>query len=96
MTDRLSDPGVVDGPGPQGLTPEERRIWELEGFDQLRRFLDVPTVARILGISRSTAYACVEDGTIPAVKIRRRRLIPRHALFAVLCDSHSPSTRQVE
>jgi excisionase family DNA binding protein len=44
----------------------------------------VEQAAALLGISRTTAYACVRDGVIPSVRLRRRILIPTQALDRLL------------
>jgi excisionase family DNA binding protein len=44
----------------------------------------VEQAAELLGISRTTAYACVRDGVIPSVRLRRRILIPTQALDRLL------------
>ena len=38
----------------------------------------------ILGISRTTAYEAVRDGSLPSIRVRRRIVIPRAWLQAVL------------
>ena len=42
-----------------------------------RLTLTVREVARMLGIGHDLAYQCVKDGTIPAVTLGRRIVIPR-------------------
>jgi excisionase family DNA binding protein len=37
-----------------------------------------------LGISRSTAYASVHDGTIPSIRLGRRLVVPTAALRRLL------------
>ncbi len=37
----------------------------------------VTEVARVLGISRTTAYEAVRDGTIPSLRVRRRIAVSR-------------------
>lgn len=73
-----------------GLTDEERHVWSLEGFDHLPAFLSVPDAAKVLGVSRSTGYACVADGTLRAINIRRRIVVPRHELFKMLFQFRLP------
>jgi len=53
-------------------------------FDVRRHRGDVRTAtvtvteaARILGISRTTAYEAVRDGSLRSIRVRRRILIPR-------------------
>ena len=38
----------------------------------------VDEVAALLGIARSVAYEAVRNGSIPATRIGRRWLVPRH------------------
>lgn len=38
--------------------------------------LDIPTVARRLGISKNTAYRAAADGKLPAIRIGKRFLVP--------------------
>lgn len=46
--------------------------------------LDVPEVARRLGISRSFAYELVAAGEIPSLRLGRRVLVPVHQLRRLL------------
>lgn len=46
--------------------------------------MSVEDAAKILGISRGSAYAAVNAGEIPALRIGHRLLIPRQALEALL------------
>ena len=39
---------------------------------------------RVVGLGRTTVYGLIADGTLPDVKIRGRRLIPRDAALALL------------
>ncbi|MGI8578630.1 MAG: helix-turn-helix domain-containing protein [Nocardioidaceae bacterium] len=43
-----------------------------------------PEVAGILGLSKASAYAAVERGEIPALRIGRRLLVPTAALRRML------------
>jgi excisionase family DNA binding protein len=49
-----------------------------------RRTYNVEEAADILGISRSHAYECVRSGEIPSLRLRRRIVVPAHALDALL------------
>lgn len=51
--------------------------------------MTVPEAARRLGIGRSLAYAAVESGEIPSIRIGSRLLVPSAALEELLL---SPST----
>lgn len=46
--------------------------------------LTVVEAAALLGISRNSAYRAVRDGDLPAVRVRRRLLIPADQLYAML------------
>jgi excisionase family DNA binding protein len=46
--------------------------------------LTVEEAARVLGISRGTAYKAVRAGEIPSIRIQRRLLVPRLALDRLL------------
>lgn len=50
----------------------------------LRSTLTVEDAARILRISRRSAYAAVARGEIPSVRIGKRILIPTHRLIELL------------
>jgi excisionase family DNA binding protein len=49
-----------------------------------RKTCSVAEAAKILGISRNTAYDAVKSGQVPIVKIGRRLLVPRAALERML------------
>ncbi len=44
----------------------------------------VPEVAELLGISRTTTYACIQRGEIPALMLGRRLVVSRKAVDALL------------
>jgi excisionase family DNA binding protein len=44
----------------------------------------VDEAAAVLGIGRSTAYAAVRDGSLPALRLSGRLLIPVAKLLAML------------
>jgi excisionase family DNA binding protein len=52
-----------------------------------RLTLTVPEAARLLGISRMTAYAAVREGALPSLRIGRRVLVPRAALDRLLAEA---------
>lgn len=61
-------------PQPIGLSPVERLAYS------------PAEAAQALGISRARLYQLLDDGTIPSVKLGRRRLIRRQALADLLDD----------
>jgi len=54
---------------------------------QAPRTLSVDQVAKLLGISRGLAFQGVRDGSIPAIRIGRRILVPRARLMALLGET---------
>ena len=52
--------------------------------DTTRRTFTVTEVGAILGIGRSSVYAAINRGEIPALTIGRRKLISRSVLAALL------------
>jgi excisionase family DNA binding protein len=71
---------------------QNRVIWDeinplAIGTDQMmteRQTLKIEEAAKILGISRNTAYDAVKTGQLPTVKIGRRFLVPKVALDRLL------------
>lgn len=49
-----------------------------------RLTLTVPEAARLLGISRTSAYEAAHRGELPIVQIGRRMLVPYRALLRLL------------
>lgn len=56
-----------------------------------RATVTVEEAARLLGIGRNSAFAAVQRGEIPALRIGRRVLVPRAALERLLAE---PPTQQ--
>lgn len=56
----------------------------------VRQTLDIPEVARLLGCSRGTAYRAAREGKLPALRIGRRLVVPRHALERWLASAAEP------
>ena len=52
-----------------------------------RRTLTVDEAALALGISRSTAYECVRNGSLPALRFRRRIVISAIVIEQLLGSS---------
>jgi excisionase family DNA binding protein len=51
--------------------------------DDLPLFMNVEQAARVIGISRSSAYDAIRSGELPAVRFGRRLRVPREALLAI-------------
>jgi excisionase family DNA binding protein len=62
---------------PESLAADQRLTWT------------VPEVARLLGISKDSAYEAVHRGELPVRMIGRRVLVPRAALLRLLDGSHT-------
>lgn len=56
-----------------------------------RATMTVTEAAAVLGISRSTAYELARAGTLPALRLGRRLVVPTHALEELL-ESARPSS----
>jgi len=46
--------------------------------------VSVPEAARLLGISRGSAYECARRGELPVVRLGRRLVVPRSKLAEML------------
>ena len=62
------------------MTTERRDLRELAA-DGL---MTVDAARRFLGVSRSTLYKLMEDGTVPYVQLRGVRRIPKAALIDLI------------
>lgn len=51
-----------------------------------RLTIDIPTCAKLLGISRGTAYALAAEGKIPVIRLGRRKVVPKAALERMLAE----------
>ena len=59
-----------------------------------RRTMTVDEVAKALGVGRSTAYAAIHRGEIPAIKIGDRRLVPIVAIERMLDEAAALDERK--
>jgi excisionase family DNA binding protein len=64
----------------QGREQEMDETGTSESDVLARRTFTVEEAARILGISRTTAYECVRSGELPSLRFRRRVVIPAHVI----------------
>jgi excisionase family DNA binding protein len=53
-------------------------------MDSRKLALSVPEVAELLGISRGLAYELVARRELPALRLGRRLVVPRHLIEALL------------
>ena len=56
-------------------------------YDDLPMFINVRTVAKLLGISQSSGYELMHEKGFPAIKIGSRIVVPRDKLIAWLEDT---------
>lgn len=61
-------------------------------MEVIRRTFTVAEAAVCLGVSRNTAYQAIHEGTLPAIRIGRRILVPIHALDAFLSEATACGT----
>ena len=52
-----------------------------------RLTVTVDEAARLLGVSRGLAYELVARGELPALRLGRRRVVPRMAIDALIADA---------
>ncbi len=72
----------------------------MQGTDEvsMTMTMTVSEAARVLGISRSSAYECVRRGELRAVRLGRRLVVPRSAVTELLqgpqveVPDHEPAT----
>jgi excisionase family DNA binding protein len=55
-----------------------------EQYSEQSLVMTVEEAARLLGISRGLAYELVRRGDIPALRLGRRLVVPRHRLLALV------------
>ncbi len=53
-------------------------------IDNDKLTFSVPETAELLGISRALAYELVARNEIPAIRLGRRLVVPRHAIDSLL------------
>jgi excisionase family DNA binding protein len=61
-----------------------------ESIDALPLVLTVEEAARVLRISRGSAYEAVKTGALPHVRLGRTIRVPRHMLASLLSDDLPP------
>lgn len=49
-----------------------------------RLTVDVPTAARLLGLSKNATYEATRTGALPSLRVGRRVLVPVPALLAIV------------
>ena len=88
-TDQLSFDDLPTEPAPKVPPFRFRQFTDFGPEDPAA--VSVTKAAQILGISRTTAYEAVRDGSLPAIRIRRRILVPTSWLDDKL-GGHAPAT----
>ena len=62
----------------------ERDLRVLDSRWDGRSTLSVEEAGDVLGLSRATAYAAANSGSLPVIRIGRRMVVPRYALERLL------------
>jgi len=52
--------------------------------------INVPEVAKLLNLSRATAYSLCNQGLIPCIRFGKRIVVPRRALEDMLASAGKP------
>jgi excisionase family DNA binding protein len=68
---------------------QQSPVEEIRMNCQHRLTFSVPEAAKILGVSRAHAYELVARNELPAVRLGRRILVPRHAIETLLHEGGS-------
>lgn len=53
-----------------------------KSYDELPLFLNANTVARVLGISATSAYELMHDKDFPVLKVRNRLVVPKEQFIS--------------
>lgn len=77
-TDAAEQAGISTG----ASTSQKRACRAVPGDPRLT--LSIEETGRILGISRGAAYAYAKAGTIPTIRLGKRRLVPKAAIDRML------------
>lgn len=64
-------------------------------FEEIPLFLDAKAIVRTLGVSRTTAYAMLNDPAFPAVTIGSKKLVRKEKLFEWL-QAHETDVTQAQ
>ena len=87
--------GLDSGDGRNGRADaDEFKEAKPVGTTDEAQYLAVPKVAKILGISRVHAYALIEKGEIPAIRLGSAIRIPRTWLDALAKQAATPKSQQ--
>lgn len=57
--------------------------------EPVRLTLTVPEAARVLGIGRNACYERIHEGTLPAIRLGRRLVVPKAGLERLLSGAGS-------
>jgi excisionase family DNA binding protein len=61
-----------------------------------RQTYSVDEAAKMIGVSRTSAWKAVQNGELPSIRIGHRCLVPRAALDRLLAGSKIPSEPVVQ
>ena len=61
------------------------KISEYKSYDKLPLFLNAATVAKVLGVSSSSAYELMHEPDSPVLKIGNRLIVPKEKFVETNC-----------
>ncbi|TFC96218.1 DNA-binding protein [Cryobacterium sinapicolor] len=68
----------------------QNEVFDLDWLRGLKRATVTRTeAAKLYGVDPRTITAAIEQGTVPAIKLGRRVVIPREPLLALLTADHT-------
>ena len=71
------------------------KLSEYKSYDDLPLFLNVATVAKVLGIAPSSSYELMHEADFPVLKIGNRLLVPKEQ-FVAWVEQHTKAVTAVE
>ena len=73
MSSRAPSPSSPMGTSREAMSPERR----YHSYDELPLFLNAELVAKVLGVSISSAYELMHEEVFPSVRIGSRFVVPK-------------------
>jgi excisionase family DNA binding protein len=83
--------GMRNPSSPRTLVHRTRQPLAVE-----RQTYSIDEAAHLLGISRTSAYECVRDGSLPALHFRKRVVVTRATIDALLAQAGPSELTDIE
>ncbi len=64
-------------------------------YEEIPLFLDAKAIVRVLGVSRTTAYAMLNDEAFPTIAVGSKKLVRKEKLFEWL-QAHETDVSQAQ